>query len=137
MNPPNIDFQEPRKDHYKLNHERNLKELIQLYILTHSFPMFLFIPPENIRKPEVFWCFQGVKKRKIRRKCVNKLTEYKIAFNPLIHNVSKWSDTLQKSCKKEKKICFNELFSLKLINLCAFRHTRQFSFSLTLVFYAK
>ena len=42
MNPPNIDFQEPRKDHYKLNHERNLKELIQLYILTHSFPMFSF-----------------------------------------------------------------------------------------------
>ena len=39
--------------------------------------------------------------------------------------------------KKKKKFCFNELFSLKLINLCAFRHTRQFSFSLTLVFYAK
>ena len=21
--------------------------------------MFLFMPPENIREPEVFWCFQG------------------------------------------------------------------------------
>ena len=25
-------------------------------------PLILFIPPENIRKLEVFWCFQGVQK---------------------------------------------------------------------------
>ena len=30
--------------------------------LTLYFPMFPFDPPENIRKPKVFWCFQGDQK---------------------------------------------------------------------------
>ena len=30
--------------------------------LTLYFPMFPFDPPENIRKPLVFWCFQGDQK---------------------------------------------------------------------------
>ena len=28
-------------------------------ILTFFFPIFPFDPPKNIRKPKVFWCFQG------------------------------------------------------------------------------
>ena len=31
----------------------------------------IFIPPENIRKPELFWCFQGVYKWNIGWKWVN------------------------------------------------------------------
>ena len=30
--------------------------------LTLYFPIFPFAPPENIRKPKVFWCFQGDQK---------------------------------------------------------------------------
>ena len=32
------------------------------FCLTLYFPMFPFDPPENIRKPKVFWCFQGDQK---------------------------------------------------------------------------
>ena len=32
------------------------------------FPMFPFDPPENIRKPLVFWCFQGDQKGTFERK---------------------------------------------------------------------
>ena len=38
------------------------------YLLTLFFPMFPFDPPENIRKPKVFWCFQGYQKGTLRRK---------------------------------------------------------------------
>ena len=30
--------------------------------------MFLFDPPENFRKPKVFWCFQGDQKKALGRK---------------------------------------------------------------------
>ena len=30
--------------------------------------MFPFDPPENIRKPKVFWCFQGDQRRTLGRK---------------------------------------------------------------------
>ena len=33
--------------------------------------MFSFDPPENIRKPKVFWCFQGGSEGKIGKKMVN------------------------------------------------------------------
>ena len=33
-----------------------------LFILAHFFPMFPFDPPENERKPKVFWRFQGDQK---------------------------------------------------------------------------
>ena len=32
----------------------------RVFTLTHFQPMLDFIPPENIRKPEVFLCFQGI-----------------------------------------------------------------------------
>ena len=32
--------------------------------LTHFWPMFPFLAPENISKALVFWCFQGVQKWK-------------------------------------------------------------------------
>ena len=35
---------------------------IPIQILTLYFPMFPFDSPENIRKPFVFWCFQGDQK---------------------------------------------------------------------------
>ena len=37
-------------------------------ILTLFFPMLPFDPPENIRKPSVFWCFQGDQKGTLGRK---------------------------------------------------------------------
>ena len=37
-------------------------------LLTLFFPMFPFDPPENIRKPLVFWSFQGDQKGKVGRK---------------------------------------------------------------------
>ena len=40
----------------------------KILALTLFFPMFPFDPPENIRKPKVFWCFQGDQKRTLGRK---------------------------------------------------------------------
>ena len=40
-------------------------------ILTLFFSMFSFDPPENIRKPKIFWCFQGGSEGKIGKKMVN------------------------------------------------------------------
>ena len=31
-------------------------------LLNHFMPLSLLIPPESIRKPEIFWCFLGVSK---------------------------------------------------------------------------
>ena len=42
--------------------------LMLLPRLTLFFSMFPFDSPENIRKPLVFWCFQGNQKRTLRRK---------------------------------------------------------------------
>ena len=41
---------------------------IQLNYLTLFFPMFPFDPPENIRKLNVFLCFQVDQKETLRRK---------------------------------------------------------------------
>ena len=38
--------------------KRSLEFCVFWKILTHFFPMLLFDPTENIRKPSVFWCFQ-------------------------------------------------------------------------------
>ena len=38
--------------------------------------MFPFDPPENIRKPKVFWCFQGDQKRTLGRKGFNLFYQY-------------------------------------------------------------
>ena len=48
-----------------LCHEKvkcRLQWCITTILLTLYFPMFPFDPPENIRKPKVFWCFQGDQK---------------------------------------------------------------------------
>ena len=37
-------------------------------MLTVFFPMFPFDPPENIRKPKAFLCFQGDQKGTLGRK---------------------------------------------------------------------
>ena len=37
-----------------------IKVIWEIFQLTHFMPLGFFIPPENIRKPLVFWCFQGV-----------------------------------------------------------------------------
>ena len=43
--------------------------LFSLYVtLTLFFTLFPFDPPENIRKPLVFWCFQGDQKGTLERK---------------------------------------------------------------------
>ena len=41
-------------------------------LLTLFFPMFPFDPPENIRKPKAFSCFQGDQKGTLERKGLNK-----------------------------------------------------------------
>ena len=38
-----------------------------LSLLTDFFQMFPFDPPENIRKPCVFWCFQGDQQETVRK----------------------------------------------------------------------
>ena len=40
------------------------------------FPMFPFDPPENLRKPKVFWYFQGGLKENIGRKRANSRTGF-------------------------------------------------------------
>ena len=42
--------------------------LFTISFLTLFFPMFPFDPPENIRKPKVFRCFQGDQKGTLGRK---------------------------------------------------------------------
>ena len=49
-------------------------------LLTHFTAPFLYIPPENIRKPEIFWCFQGVQKETPGMKWVKALTIIKSLF---------------------------------------------------------
>ena len=50
----------------------SVREYFVSYIpLTHSMPLVSFNTPENIRKPEVFWCFQGVSKETSGLKWVN------------------------------------------------------------------
>ena len=60
--------------------------------LTLFFPMFHFDPPENIRKPLFFWCFQGDQKRKLGREGLASKTSqtgFKPAQNQL-SNFVKW-----------------------------------------------
>ena len=40
-------------------------------LLTHFMPLVSLISPENIRKPKVFWCFQGVSKETSGMKLAN------------------------------------------------------------------
>ena len=48
--------------------------------------MFPFDPPENIRKPKVFGCFQGDQKGTLGRKGLTKTEEVKqILFNDQAH----------------------------------------------------
>ena len=37
-------------------------------VLILFFPMFPVDPPEHIRKPDVFWCFQGDQKEHLEEK---------------------------------------------------------------------
>ena len=46
---------------------------LQWFILTLFFPIFPFNPPENMRKPMVFWCFQEAQKRTLGRKRLIKI----------------------------------------------------------------
>ena len=46
--------------------------LFRWFILTLFFPVLPFDPPENIRKPLVFWCFQVDQKGTLGRKRVMK-----------------------------------------------------------------
>ena len=52
------------------SHEKETFDVIyrQYQILTLFFSMFPFVPPENIRKPNVFWCFQWDQKGTLGRK---------------------------------------------------------------------
>ena len=45
--------------------------MTQLKSLADLFPLPPFLSPENIRKPSVFLCFQGVEKRCIGNEWVN------------------------------------------------------------------
>ena len=53
--------------------------IIPLDYLTLSFPMFPFDHPENIRKPKIFWCFQGDQKGTLGRKGLK--------FRKMLHNM--------------------------------------------------
>ena len=52
-------------------------------LLTLFLPMFPFDPPENIRKPLVFWCFQGDQKGTLGRKGLSSAKYAKYVFWPL------------------------------------------------------
>ena len=53
--------------------------ILQKKYLTLFFPLFPFDPPENIRKPKVFWCFQGDQKGTLGRKGL-RVRKYKNEF---------------------------------------------------------
>ena len=61
---------------------RILEENTFHVLLTHFMPLISFIPPKKIRKPEVFWCFQGVAKEVSGMKLVNWLNV--IVWFPLL-----------------------------------------------------
>ena len=87
---------------------RNSKKFISL---TPFFPMFPFDPPENIRKPKVFLCFQGGLKGNIGKKRVKIFCqEYsRLLFFRFFRSVSKidypnLSEAFQKDKVKYLKI---------------------------------
>ena len=45
-------------------------------ILNLFFPMIRFNPPKNIKKPNVFWCFQGDQKESLGRKELTELEHH-------------------------------------------------------------
>ena len=60
--------------------------------LTFFFPVFHFDPPENIRKPKFFYCFQGESKGSIGKKRVNLVVpleggELFVKLNPFHVNI--------------------------------------------------
>ena len=54
----------------------SLETCYALY-LTFYFPKFPFDPPENIRKPKVFWCFLGDQKGTLRSKGLRIVTKFR------------------------------------------------------------
>ena len=50
-------------------------------VFTHFMLLVSFYTPKNIRKPNVFQCFQGVQKEKSGMKCVNKSRILQLIFH--------------------------------------------------------
>ena len=57
---------------------------IMIIQLTHFMPVISFDTPENIRKPEIFWCFLRVSKEISDMKWVNNNVNLKIGTTRLV-----------------------------------------------------
>ena len=69
----------------------DIKSEIWWRSLTPYFSMFPFDPPENIRKPLVFWCFQGGQKGTLGSKRLNiQHNMFLEIFNNLIRDSDCW-----------------------------------------------
>ena len=67
--------------------------------LTHFSSMFHFTPPENVRKPLVFWHFQGVEKWKMGLKWVRERPVKNVSPGSVLWNVLQFWNVLQISQK--------------------------------------
>ena len=73
--------------HNIINIKSKINNIWKTSSLTLSFPVFPFDPPENIRKPLVFWCFQGDQKETLGKNGLkyNILLTWKWINNFIIH----------------------------------------------------
>ena len=80
-----------------------------MFNINPFFPIFLFDSPQNIRKPKVFWCFEGNQKGSLRRKglMIKNLSKLWILFNFNNNNT-------RRNKKSFIKICSLGLFFLVL-----------------------
>ena len=69
-------------------------------VLTPFFPMFSFNPPENIRKPKVYWYFHRDQNRTLKRK---RLISWR--YWCWFENSAKWNNTICKLQLKNLKLC--------------------------------
>ena len=81
--------------------------------------MFPFDPPETIRKPLVFWCFEGDQKGTLGRKGLNEMMEGEVWKNPYIEEINAF---LSHKTLKLQEISYNflKIYSITILYLTFF-----------------
>ena len=76
---------------------QNFEQVYAFYKMLNSIVLIQFrlkfhwIPPENVRKPMVFWRFQGVQKWNIGLKWVNRQVKIQKKNSWLVYSASNWT----------------------------------------------
>ena len=76
---------------------QNFEQVYACYKMFNSIILIQFrlkfhwIPPENVRKPMVFWRFQGVQKWNIGLKWVNRQVKIQKKNSWLVYSASNWT----------------------------------------------